>query len=209
MEKKNFFWIAASLVIIVLFALPIISSEYLRIATDFITQYPASAALLIIPLRFLAVVLAPLPGSPIAFASMAVLPWWEALAYNFIGAELGIVAAFFIARKFREPVVAHVAPLQKVHEWQDTISQTKQFWGFVGLRLVALFATDFVSYAAGLSKLSFTRFILATLLVDIPAYLVFFYIGGIAVAYSIYLYLAFIAIFALVALLWFYTRQLR
>jgi len=144
--------------------------------------------------------LAPLPGSPIAFASMVLLPWHKAFLYNFVGSELGAIIAFWVARRFREPIVKYVAPLKKIHEWQDKISEKKQFWGFVGLRVVSVTAFDFISYAAGLSKLSFRTFLVASLLVDIPVSLLFFYLGGLAVEYSVFLFALFSVVF-IIALL--------
>ena len=202
--KKNLLWLIPATIIIVIFSLPIFSSEYLNRVVDFIKIYPSVAPIIIIFFRFIGIVLAPLPGAPISFASIAVLPWWEAWVYNFIGAELGVITAFFIARKFREPVVARFAPFQKVHEWQDKISERKQFWSFVGLRLTTLAAFDFVSYAAGLSKMRFSSFILACLLIDIPVGFIFFFFGGIAFQYSVYLFIGFIISFLAAVLVWKY-----
>ena len=202
--RKNLLWLIPAIGITVVFSLPIFSTEYLNRVIDFLNIYPAVAPAVIIFFRFIGIVLAPLPGAPISFASIAVLPWWEAWIYNFIGAELGVITAFLIARKFREPVVAHLAPLQKVHEWQDRISQKRQFWSFVGLRLLALVAFDFVSYAAGLSKLRFSSFLLACLLIDIPAGFLFFFFGGIAFRYSVLLFLGFILAFLVAMVVWKY-----
>lgn len=204
--KDNIFWLIGGAIIVVVFLLPIISFDYREYVSDLIRAYPYLAPIIIAIFRFLGVVLAPLPGAPVAFASMALWPWYEAWAYNFIGAELGMIAAFLIARKFREPVVARFAPLEKIHHWQDKISQRKQFWSFVGLRVVSLFAFDFVSYAAGLTKLSFRNFFLATLLVDIPIGFLFFYLGGLAIKYSIFLYGTFAAIFMINLFIFGYLR---
>jgi len=196
--KNHLFWIIAGGIITVVFLAPLFFIDYESVVLQLIEEYPYSAPLIVIVFRFIGVVLAPLPGAPIAFASMAFLPWTTAWLYNFIGAELGMVAAFLIARNFREPVVARFAPLGKVHRWQEEVSQIKQFWGFVGLRAVSLFAFDFVSYGAGLTKLSFLHFILATFLVDIPIGFLFFYFGGLAVRYSVYLYGVFAVIFMII-----------
>lgn len=71
----------------------------------------------------------------------------------------------------------------------------KQFIGFVGLRFISITAFDFVSYAAGLTKLPFGVFLTASLTVDIPASLAFFYFGGLAIQYSFYLWGAFVILF--------------
>ncbi len=201
-KKANILWVIIGFLIVIVFFLPIVSSDYQKYAAGLIQSHPYLAPFIIILFRFIAVVLAPLPGAPISFASMAVLPWYEAWSWNFIGAELGAITAFLIARYFREPAVARFAPLERVHQWQERVSKTKQFWGFVGLRFVSLVAFDFVSYAAGLTKLSFLAFITATLLIDIPAGFLFFYFGGLAVKYSIFIFAVFVVIFMIVALVW-------
>lgn len=170
----------------VIFALPLISSRSFDFAAGLVRNYPYIAPLTIIGLRFMGVVVAPLPGSPVMLASIAILPWWQAWLYNFLGSMSGSMCAFFIARKFREPVVARFAPLREIHQWQEKISQHKQFWAFAALRLVALVAFDFVNYAAGLTRMSFWTYLGATLLVDVPVGLLFFYFGGIALRYSMY-----------------------
>lgn len=133
---------------------------------------------------------------------MVILPWYEAWVWNFIGAESGAIAAFLIARKFREPVVARFAPLERIHQWQDKVSQRRQFWSFTGLRAASLIAFDFVSYAAGLTRLSFRTFVIATFLIDIPAGFLFFYFGGLAVKYSIFLLAVFAVIFMTAVITW-------
>lgn len=195
MKKSNVVWLIAGIIIVIIFFLPIVFSDYQEYAVNLIENFPYLAPLVIIVFRFIGVVLAPLPGAPIAFASMAVLPWYEAWAWNFIGAESGAITAFLIARKFREPVVTRFAPLEKVHQWQEKVSQKKQLWAFTGLRAVSLVAFDFVSYAAGLTKLPLWIFITATLVIDIPAGFLFFYFGGLAVKYSMFIFAVFVVIF--------------
>src|SRR3990167_11034387 len=201
LAKNNLFWLGAGTVLAFFFLLPLVSHNYQEYAVGLIHTYPYLAPLLIIGFRFIGMVLAPLPGAPIAFSSMALLPWHEAWFYMFVGKEGGVVAAFYIADIFREPVVANFVPLEKIHRWQEQVSARKQFWAFAGLRLFSILAFDFVSYAAGLSKLSFKTFISATLLVDIPIGLLFFYLGGVAVKYSILFFGAFAVILVVGALI--------
>lgn len=177
-------WIFFGLVIAVMFLLPLASDQYKTVLIQAITRYPYMAPIIIISFRIIGVVLAPLPGAPVALASIALLPWWLAMIYNFIGMTSGMICAFWIARKFREPIVARFAPLQYIHQWQEKISRKKQFFAFIALRLSALVALDFISYAAGLTKIPFRTFLLAILVVDIPVNLLFYYVGGKAILYS-------------------------
>ena len=197
-NKKNILWLIAGIVIVITFLLPIFFIDSQQYIIDLIEKFPYLAPLVIIVFRFLGVVLAPLPGAPIAFASIAVLPWYEAFIWNFIGIESGAIVAFLIARKFREPVVAHFVPLEKIHKWQDKISHKKQFWSFTGFRVMTLLAFDFVSYAAGLTELPFRTFLMATFLIDIPVNFIFFYLGGFAIKYSLLFFAVFVFMFMMI-----------
>lgn len=157
--------------------------------------HPVLLSIAVVFLRFLGVVVAPLPGAPIAFISITLMPWWQALLLNMLGAELGAITAFFIARKFRERAVARFVSLEKVLRWQSSIPHTRQLWGFAALRGFSLIAFDFVSYAAGLSALPFGTYIAATLIVDIPVNVAFFYLGGTALSLSLWLFAIFGGLF--------------
>jgi len=201
-SRTNLLWLIGGVIITAFFFLPIFSQDFKEYTIGLIERSPYLAPIVIIVFRFIGVVVAPLPGTPVALVSMAVMPWQEAWAYNFIGSSLGAITAFLIARKFREPVVARFVSLEKIHKWQDKVSKKRQFWGFAGLRFVSLVAFDFVSYAAGLTRLSFRTFIGATFLIDVPASLLFFYLGGQAVKYSIFVFGGFILLFIIAGFLW-------
>ncbi len=186
--------IAAIGMIVVAFVL-IFSERYHAILAQAVIDQPQLAFFIVAFARFLAIVIAPLPGLPVAFVSLTVMPWQEAWLANFIGADVGAIVAFLIARKFREPVAARFTGLARLHVFEDAISRRAKFWGFVGLRIVAASALDFFSYAAGLSKVSFRVFATVTILVDIPISLAFFYFGGIAARFGVYFMLASILLF--------------
>lgn len=205
-NKRKALWLAAGAVLTALFLVPVFFPEYNQYAVTLIKEYPALAPLAIMVFRFLGVVLAPLPGAPVAFASIAFLPWHEAWFYNLIGVEFGSVCAFFIARKWREPIAAKFAPIQSLHAWQEKISEQRQFWGFVALRFLSAVVVDFLSYAAGLSKIPFRNFLLASVSVDALGSLAFFYLGGIAFAYGVYVAAGFMALFLVFFLIARYRR---
>lgn len=201
--RNKILFTLGGVVITVFFLLPIVSTHFRESFLASISNYPFALPLTIVVFRFLGVVIAPLPGMPVAFASITLLPWWEACLYNMAGTLSGGMAAFYIARFYRERVVAYIAPLKKVHEWQDHISRRKQWWTFVMFRLATLSMFDFVAYGAGLSKISFATYLGTMLIVDLPVSIIFFYFGGIALQYSIYVF----AGFTLVSVLFVYWLQ--
>lgn len=188
-RNKNLMWVLGGVIITVVFLLPLFSARYFNLIKDFISLHPASAPIVVIFFRFIGVVLAPLPGSPVGLASIAVLPWWQAWIYNLVGVMTGVVAAFLIARKFRERAVARFASLRDIHEWQEKIPKHRQFWTITFFRFTSIAAFDFVSYALGLTRMSFGMFLATSLTAEIPWSFTLYYLGGAAVRYSIYLFI--------------------
>lgn len=201
-NKTKILWLAAGAVIIAIFLPLLFSNQYQSYTLDLIERFPYFAPVIIVVFRFLAVVLAPLPGGAVSLASVAILPWYEAMVWNFLGASIGAITAFSIARKFREPAVKRFAPLEKVHQWQDRISHKRKFWGFMGLRLVSTVAFDFVSYAAGLTKISFRTFIISILIIDLPVNVLFFYSAGQAIKYGVVILVALTGVLAVGIYIW-------
>lgn len=193
--RQKALWTLASIALVFIFLAPLFIPDYKAYVMYLLQTYPYFAPITVIGIRFLTIIIAPLPGVQVSFASMAFLPWQEAWLYNLIAVESGSVCAFLIARKFREPVVKYFTPLDAIRRFQKTISHRKQFWGFVALRLVSISAFDFVSYAAGLSVLPFKSFFVASLLIDVPASFIFFYMGGQAMKYGVYIFAVFAALF--------------
>lgn len=123
--------------------------------------------LAVVMLMWVAVVITPIPSAPIALASGALYGHlWGAL-YVAIGAELGAVSAFVIAR---------VVGASTVKRWLGTRldigllgSQNTLMFLVFGSRLLPFVSFDIVSYAAGLTALHAWRFALATFAGIVPA----------------------------------------
>lgn len=145
--------------------------------TQFAIAHPLVAPLLLIFFRTIGMVIPPIPGGVISFALIPVLGWFWTAVYSMIGLTLGAVIAFLIARKFREPVIARFVPLRDLHKWEGKLSGKTEFFAFLGIRMMTGPIMDFISYVAGLSKISFWKFLLATIIAEIPGMFAY-YLGG-------------------------------
>ena len=145
--------------------------------TAFSKENPLMAPLAIIISRILGMVIPPIPGGLVSFALIPVIGWFWAYIYGVIGTTVGAVIAFLLARKFREPLVARFVPLQQMHVWEAKLTHKKKFWAFLLIRMTTGPLMDFVSYIAGLTKISFLTFLVTTLIAEIPTVVVY-YIGG-------------------------------
>jgi uncharacterized membrane protein YdjX (TVP38/TMEM64 family) len=135
---------------------------------------------LIVTLMTVAVVASPIPSAPIALAAGAAYGHLWGTAQVVIGAELGALIAFGLARILGHDVLRRV--------FGDRVdagllgSQTALTVTVFASRLMPFVSFDMISYAAGLSRLHAWRFALATLAGIVPASFLLTHFGGEAVS---------------------------
>ncbi|WP_148863313.1 TVP38/TMEM64 family protein [Marinobacter fonticola] len=137
----------------------------------------------IIALMIAAIVLSPIPSAPIAMVAGAVYGSFWGTVFVVVGAEAGALIAFAIARFFGYDVIYRWERVRPVLEWlgKDR-SQGGLMLVIFASRLVPFVSFDAVSYGAGLTPLTFWRFVIATLAGVIPtAYLITAF-GGLLMA---------------------------
>lgn len=126
-----------------------------------IDRLGAAGPLAVAGLMTLAILVSPLPSAPIALAAGAAYGHGWGTLVVLIGAQLGALAAFGLAR---------LVGRDTVHRWFGSrlavglVGSQAVLMGLVFVsRLLPFISFDIVSYAAGLTVLSFWRFALATL----------------------------------------------
>jgi len=132
--------------------------------------------IVIVALMTIAIVASPLPSAPIALAAGAAYGHTFGTLFVVLGAELGALAAFGLARGLGRPFVErHLG--QKINAGLFGSQNTLTFLVF-GSRLLPFLSFDMISYAAGLSKLHLWRFALATMAGIIPASFLLAHMGS-------------------------------
>jgi len=123
--------------------------------------------LFIIGLMMIAIIISPIPNAPIALASGAIYGHTIGTVYIVIGALLGAMTAFFIARV--EGV--DITPRWLGDNYGKGLSGSQNMLMVIIFisRLLPFISFDMISYAAGVTSLSFWRFCIATLAGIIPA----------------------------------------
>lgn len=120
----------------------------------------------VVVLMMLAVLVSPIPSAPIAMAAGAAYGHTWGTLYIVVGAEAGALAAFGIAR-----LVGQAAVTRWLGERASggLIGSQNALMGIVFFsRLLPFVSFDLMSYAAGLTPLSWWRFALATLAGVVP-----------------------------------------
>ena len=131
--------------------------------------------LLLILWRIVGIIFPIIPAGVISFAAVPIFGWFATYIYTVTGIMIGTSISFFLARKFREPLAGKFVPLRKLHQLEEELSERKKFLTIVALRLFTVPVMDFSSYAAGLTRISFPKFFLATLIASLPDIPIFYF----------------------------------
>lgn len=121
----------------------------------------------VIGLMAAAILISPLPSAPIAVAAGAAYGHLWGTIYVLIGAELGAVAAFSLARFLGHDALRRWFGDRLSMGW---LGSQNTLMGLVLVsRLLPFISFDLISYAAGVTILSFWRFAIATAVGIVPA----------------------------------------
>jgi len=132
--------------------------------------------LAIIGLLAVAIVISPLPSAPIALVAGAVYGHVWGTLYTLIGAEVGALIAFTLARLLGYSVLRHWFGIQLERGWIG--SQNTIMLIVFASRLMPFLSFDLISYAAGLTILKPWRFFIATLFGILPASFILAHFGS-------------------------------
>lgn len=144
---------------------------------EFVESYGTYAAAVSFMLMIFQSVAAPLPAFLITFANANLFGWWKGALLSWTSAMAGAAVCFWIARFLGRDAVERLtskAGLEQIDEFFDRHGKLS----ILIARLLPFISFDIVSYAAGLTSMSFGGFLLATGLGQLPATLVYSYVGG-------------------------------
>jgi uncharacterized membrane protein YdjX (TVP38/TMEM64 family) len=134
------------------------------------------APLLLIGSMTLAVIIPPIPSLPLDLAAGATFgPFYGAL-YAVIGAEIGSIICFLMARALGREALSR---LLKTDAMFCQMCTDHQLMGAIFLaRLIPIFSFEVVSFGAGFTNVSLKTFALATLVGMAPPTFAFTYLGS-------------------------------
>ena len=215
-KKKN--WIKKGSLIVVLFVciacylwipgvhavikqiVKMFASGDFTVVRDFVASYGAYAVLISFLLMIFQSVAAPLPAFLITFANANLFGWWKGAILSWGSAMAGAAVCFFIARILGRDVAEKLTS-------KTGLAQIDTFFEKYGkntiliCRLLPFVSFDIVSYAAGLTSMSFASFFIATGIGQLPATIVYSYVGGMLTGGAKLMVTALMILFALSALI--------
>lgn len=160
---------------------------------DYILSFGAWAPVVSTFLMVLQAIAAPLPAFVITFANGLAFGAFRGGLLSLFGATLAAVVSFWISRALgRGPVAALIGGtnLESADRWFARYGA----YAVLVARLIPILSFDVISFAAGLTRMRFPGFLLATIIGMAPATFIYAYLGGHAPQYVE----ALLAVFALV-----------
>lgn len=155
----------------------LLSSGDVEAVKGLLRSYGPWAAAVSFALMILQSLAAPIPAFLITFANANVFGWWQGALLSWASAMAGAAVCFWIARLMGREAVAHFVT-------DSALAGVDRFFRRYGdkailiCRLLPFMSFDIVSYAAGLTSMGFGGFLWATGLGQLPATIVYSYVGG-------------------------------
>jgi uncharacterized membrane protein YdjX (TVP38/TMEM64 family) len=171
-----------------------------KLDTEVVIDYLRSYGKLAIVVSFILMVLqsiaAPIPAFLITLSNAAIFGWWQGAILSWSSAMAGAALCFFIARVLGRDAVAKITS-KGAMESIDVFFERYGNFAILICRLLPFVSFDFVSYAAGLTNMRFWSFFMATGLGQLPATIVYSYVGGTLTGGAHKLFLGLLTLFAL------------
>lgn len=120
---------------------------------------------------------APLPAFVVTFANGLLFGWGWGAVLSWTSAMLGAVLCFWIARALGRPAVERLVGGSQALETADLFIGRYGNRAILVARLLPFVSFDIISYGAGLTSITWWRFLWATGLGQLPATLVYSYLG--------------------------------
>jgi uncharacterized membrane protein YdjX (TVP38/TMEM64 family) len=127
-------------------------------------------------LMILAVLIAPLPAFILTFANglMFGVFWGGVLSWS--SALIGAILCFYFARSLGRPVIETFVN-DKILKWAEDFFSRYGLQAVITARLIPILSFGIVSYAAGLTPIKFSVYVLGTAIGQIPATILYAYLG--------------------------------
>lgn len=179
---------------------------------DKIKTYILSFGLLAPLISFLLMIFqslaAPLPAFLITFANANLFGWIKGALLSWSSALTGAIICFFIARLLGRQFVEKLTSRYALNNIDEFFEKHGKHAVLIA-RLLPFISFDIVSYAAGLTSMSLKSFIIATGLGQLPATLIYSYVGQMLTGGLKHLVFALMILFSLSILIWLIKSMMK
>lgn len=158
-------------------AFSIISQLDLKVVIDYLRSYGAYAAVVSFTLMVLQAIVAPIPAFLITLSNAAIFGWVLGAILSWSSAMVGAALCFYLARALGRGAVEKLTSKGAMKSVDGFFEKYGKYTILV-CRLLPFVSFDFVSYGAGLTNMRFFHFMLYTGIGQLPATIVYSYVGS-------------------------------
>ncbi|KAF5047612.1 TVP38/TMEM64 family inner membrane protein YdjZ [anaerobic digester metagenome] len=155
----------------------LLSSMDVEAVAKYIRSFGAWAMAISFALMILQSIAAPIPAFLLTFANAAIFGWWQGAILSWTSAMAGAAICFALARLFGRDAVVRLTSGSSL-EQIDVFFERYGRNAILIMRLLPFISFDLVSYAAGLTSIGFWSFFIATGIGQLPATIIYSYVGG-------------------------------
>lgn len=182
---------------------------FASMSVDMIVGYIRSFGIYAVVVSFLLMMFqslaAPLPAFLITFANAAIFGWWQGAILSWTSSMAGAALCFYIAKILGRDAVEKITSRFAL-ESVDGFFQKYGKHTIVICRLLPFVSFDYVSYAAGLTSMNFIPFFISTGIGQLPATVIYSYVGGMLTGGAQMVVTALLILFALSILVVLFKR---
>ena len=173
-----------------------ISKLDIDVVVAYLRSYGKQAAVVSFILMVLQSIAAPIPAFLITLSNAAIFGWVKGAMLSWSSAMAGAALCFFLARALGRDAVERLTS-KGAMESVDVFFERYGKYAILICRLLPFVSFDFVSYGAGLTNMGFWSFFIATGIGQLPATIVYSYVGGTLTGGAQKLFLGLLTLFAL------------
>jgi len=186
-------------------AIFILKNVDVDLARGYILGFGIWAPVVSFLLMILQSVAAPLPAFIITFANAGLFGWVRGAILSWVSSMAGAALCFYIAKFYGRTVVIKLTGKYAL-ESVDAFFERYGKHTILIARLLPFISFDIVSYAAGLTSMSFFSFFIATGIGQLPATIIYSYIGGMLTGTTKTLVVGLLMLFAISTLIFLFKK---
>lgn len=177
-------------------AVKVLTSMGIDGVIEYIRGYGSYAAVVSFLLMILQSIISPIPAFLITLSNAAIFGWVKGAILSWTSSMVGAVMCFYISRILGRDVAVRFTGKEGLRQ-VDVFFEDYGKYAILVARLLPFISFDIVSYAAGLTSMSLPAFVIATGLGQLPATIVYSYVGGSLTGGAQKLMIALLLLFAL------------
>jgi len=133
---------------------------------DWVLSFGALSPLVYFLVVVAQVIVSPIPAGPVTLAGALVFGIWKGLTLSMAGSVVGSVLVFAAARRWGEPLIMRLVGKETYYRYAGRLHPNG--WWLFAILLLPLMPDDAVCALAGLSAITFRRFLVVMILGRLP-----------------------------------------